>query len=279
MFSKMNTEHWVPITILAEFRKVKELTGSLQEVVDALRRSPAVTVDEAGTMVKPITVDRPRTTLILRELPEDTTEEEIGAVFVEAGCSAKSITKEIVGNMWFVEFDTAADTLAMHNYTRGRYIKGVPIAARIKSTTVLTGGEYNVAQMTPAAMGVASVSLAAPSLTSGWAASPSSPIFDQAAMAMPMPYRRFPANESTVSHEWGQKMNKAPDVVQAYSASVYPAGGYSAGGYFQPVVMGPPTHTAASEGYCKIHSQERGTGSKKETFITGINNIFRLRHI
>ncbi|KAF9291493.1 hypothetical protein BGZ68_003698 [Mortierella alpina] len=73
--SKMNNEHWVPITILAEFRKVKELTGSLQEVVDALRRSPAVTVDDTGTMVKPVTVDRPRTTLLLRELPEDTTEE------------------------------------------------------------------------------------------------------------------------------------------------------------------------------------------------------------
>ncbi|KAF9950231.1 La- protein 4 [Mortierella alpina] len=142
LVSKMDTDHWVPISVLADFRRVKELTGNLQEVVDALRRSSAVTVDDTGTMVKPITVDRPRTTLLLRELPEDTTEEEIGAVFAEAGCSAKAITKEVVGNMWFVEFDTAADALAMHNYTRGRYIKGVPIAARIKSTTVLTGGEY-----------------------------------------------------------------------------------------------------------------------------------------
>ncbi|KAF9963461.1 La- protein 4 [Mortierella alpina] len=281
LVSKMNNEHWVPIITLAEFKKVKELTSSLQEVVDALRRSPVVTVDETGTMVKPITVDRPRTTLLLRELPEDTTEEEIAAVFVGAGCVAKSITKEVVGNMWFVEFDTAADALAMHNYTRGRCIKGVPIAARIKSTTVLTGGEYVVfdsvayytltstvlavtvltafmffsyqrykaVQSTSTTMGVTSVSMAVPSPVSGWLASPSSPTFDQAAMAVSIPYRRFPANESPATQEWGPETNKTSDAVHGYSASVYPAASYSAGGFYQPVLMGPPAHSTANDGY------------------------------
>ncbi|CAO3565060.1 unnamed protein product [Mortierella alpina] len=249
LVSKMNNEHWVPITILAEFRKVKELTGSLQEVVDALRRSPVVIVDETGMMVKPITVDRPRTTLLLRELPEDTTQEEIASVFVEAGCIAKSITKEVVGNMWFVEFDTAADALAMHNYTRGRCIKGVPIAARIKSTTVLTGGEYKATQSTPTAMSVTSVSMAIPSPKSGRMASPLSPTFDPAAMAMSMPYRRFPASESSATQEWGPETNKAPDTVHGYSTSVYPAASYSAGSFYPPVLMGPPTHSANNDGY------------------------------
>ncbi|KAI7817541.1 hypothetical protein BC939DRAFT_327789 [Gamsiella multidivaricata] len=138
LVSKMDTDHWVPISVVADFRKVKAITDDIQEVVNALRRSCKVLVDETGTMAKAITVDRPRTTLILRELPEDATEEEISALFVEAKCPAKLITKEAVGNMWFVEFETAADALAMLNYTRGRYLRGVPIAARLKSNTVLT---------------------------------------------------------------------------------------------------------------------------------------------
>ena len=74
----MNADHWVSISVVADFKKVKALTNDLQEVVDALRRSNKVSVDATGTMVKAITIDRPRTTLILRELPEDTEEEVIG---------------------------------------------------------------------------------------------------------------------------------------------------------------------------------------------------------
>ncbi|KAI8603433.1 hypothetical protein EDD21DRAFT_351864 [Dissophora ornata] len=144
LVSKMNADHWVSISVVADFKKVKALTDDLQKVVDALRRSNKVSVDATGTMVKAITVDRPRTTLILRELPDDTEEEEIRAIFNEANCPAKLVTKEAVGNMWFIEFETASDALAMLNYTRGRYLREVPIAARLKSNSVLAGGEYDL---------------------------------------------------------------------------------------------------------------------------------------
>jgi hypothetical protein len=71
----MNADHWVPISVLADFKKVKAITSDINEVVDALRRSSKVVVDEYGTMVKAITADKPRTTLILRDLPEDVTQE------------------------------------------------------------------------------------------------------------------------------------------------------------------------------------------------------------
>jgi hypothetical protein len=71
----MNEDHWVPVSVIADFKKVKAITNDIQEVVSALRRSSKVQVDESGTMVKAIAVDRPRTTLILRDLPEDSTQE------------------------------------------------------------------------------------------------------------------------------------------------------------------------------------------------------------
>ncbi|KAG0265846.1 La- protein 4B [Mortierella polycephala] len=147
LVSKMTADHWVPIAVIAEFNKIKQMTNIIQDIVDALRRSSKVTVDETGTMVKAIEVDRPRTTLILRDLSEDTKQEEIETFFKSANYPAKFITREVVGNMWFVEFATAEDAMAMLLYTRGRHIRDVPIAARLKSNTVLTGPDSNTSIM------------------------------------------------------------------------------------------------------------------------------------
>ncbi|KAF9350749.1 La- protein 4 [Mortierella sp. AD094] len=196
LVSKMNADRWVSISVIAEFRKVKEITDDLQEVVSALRRSSVVLVDETGSMVKAITVDRPRTTLILRELPEDTTSEEIAGVFAEA-CPAKSVKKESVGNMWFVEFETAEDALAMLMHTRGKYLRGTPIAARLKSNTVLTGGEYRETQKTPSVAGNPAI----PGPAYGWSSSPPNPSDGPYAPGFPMPYRRFPVEDGTEARE------------------------------------------------------------------------------
>ena len=70
--SKMDKDKWVPISIIAEFKKVKAMSNRMEDVVEALRRSTVVEVDGDGTMVRPILTNRPRTTLIIRELPDDT---------------------------------------------------------------------------------------------------------------------------------------------------------------------------------------------------------------
>ncbi|GJJ71943.1 hypothetical protein EMPS_04300 [Entomortierella parvispora] len=139
--SKMDKDKWVPIPIIAQFKKVKSMTDRMEDVVEALRRSTVVEVDSDGTMVRPILTNRPRTTLIIRELPDDTERQEIGAIFEEAECPAKSITKEVIGNLWFVEFETADQALKMLYHTRGRYLRSVPIAARLKSTILHTSRE------------------------------------------------------------------------------------------------------------------------------------------
>lgn len=68
--SHMNAERYVPISVIADFKRVKTVTRSMDEIVAALRRSSAVIVDETGTMVKPVPA-KPRTTLIIRDLPHD----------------------------------------------------------------------------------------------------------------------------------------------------------------------------------------------------------------
>lgn len=69
--SHMNAERFVSISVIADFKRVKAVTRNMGEIVAALRRSSVVIVDETGTMVKPVPA-RPRTTLIIRDLPYDT---------------------------------------------------------------------------------------------------------------------------------------------------------------------------------------------------------------
>ncbi|KAF9999288.1 La- protein 4 [Modicella reniformis] len=240
LVSKMNADHWVPISVIADFKKVKALTSNIQEVIDALRRSSKVLVDESGTMVKAITVDRPRTTLILRELPEDSTEEDIATIFYDAESTPKCITKELVGNMWFVEFETAEDALAMLHYTRGRYLRDVPIAARLKSNTVLTGGEYRVSLN----LGNSIMSMFPP--MHGWP-NPPLDVDREPPFGASMPYRRFPADENLVEQEvW----------TSSSTPGVMPHGPvlghhYPPGTYFSPNFHGVVPFAAPANPYCR----------------------------
>ncbi|KAF9317303.1 La- protein 4 [Podila horticola] len=114
--SHMNAERYVPISVIADFKRVKTVTRSMDEIVAALRRSSAVIVDETGTM-------------------------EISDLFEVAKCPAKEVVKE-VGNTWFVEFETPEEALAMLSYIRGKSLRDVPLAGRLKSNTAFTGGLY-----------------------------------------------------------------------------------------------------------------------------------------
>ncbi|KAI1313803.1 La- protein 4 [Mortierella claussenii] len=247
---------------LADFKKVKAITNDICQVVYALQRSSTVLVDESETMVKPVTIDRPRTTLILRELPEDTDKEEIAAVFTDAKCPAKSIMREVVGNMWFVEFSTAEDALAMLNYTRGRHLRNVPIAARLKSNTVLTGGEYR-SQKPLSILETKSVPERSP--THSWDSSSTSSSPDPFVFGMTVPYRRFPAEESYETQEvWSssrvqsaQPMHEIPSHSSTHHAyppqTCFPSPAFAmipttaAGGAYPvvhgPIWMPPPTLT------------------------------------
>ncbi|KAF9160591.1 La- protein 4B [Actinomortierella ambigua] len=175
--SHMDEKQFLPISVIADFKMVRALTNETSEIVEALRRSSLVIVNEAGTMVKPNVVKRPRTTLILRDLSLDTTEDEIRQVFeIEGQCSPVTITKE-VGNNWFVDFASEEKALAMLAFTRGKCIRDTPIAGRLKSTTTLAGLEKSSQDVIPE-----------------WS---TGGFNDDTLIEGPQQYRRFPADENS----------------------------------------------------------------------------------
>ncbi|CAD5210437.1 unnamed protein product [Bursaphelenchus xylophilus] len=128
--SQMDADQYVPIKTVAGFPKVSKLTDDFNLIVQVLRDSPQVQVDESGLKVRPC---NKRCTIILREIPEDAKEEEVKAMFDD--CVNYVSLSYGLNNSWYVTFATEEDTQKafMHLQSLGRTFRGKPIYARIKT--------------------------------------------------------------------------------------------------------------------------------------------------
>ncbi|XP_010559250.1 PREDICTED: la-related protein 6A isoform X2 [Tarenaya hassleriana] len=87
---KRNKEGYVPITTIATFRKMKKLTRDIALIVSALKESSLLVVSSDGKKVKrlnplPEVKDPKLFTVVVENLPEDHSEENIRKIFREAG--------------------------------------------------------------------------------------------------------------------------------------------------------------------------------------------------
>jgi la-related protein 4 len=67
----MNSELFVPISVLSGMNKMKALTTDVDLIMAALKQSQQLVVDEAQRLVRP-NFKLQRNTLILRDIPSDT---------------------------------------------------------------------------------------------------------------------------------------------------------------------------------------------------------------
>lgn len=93
--------------------------------------SQTTSTSSAGVPTFPM-LNRERNTVIVRDLPEDCTEEQIMGVFETDQGRPKSARLE-VGKTWYITFATEAQAIAAVSESRGKEIGGMPVRARIKS--------------------------------------------------------------------------------------------------------------------------------------------------
>lgn len=133
--SQMDADLFVPISTVANFKRVREWTTDMNVIVKTLKESNMVTVDESGTRVKPnISVERK--TVILRDVP-DSTEQEMMDLLNQLNSPVVQSIKQDIGNMWYFTFESEQHALQLLTSIRGISFKGQPIAARMKSEPVL----------------------------------------------------------------------------------------------------------------------------------------------
>ncbi|XP_048856151.1 la-related protein 4-like isoform X3 [Brienomyrus brachyistius] len=132
LMSQMDSDQFVPIWTIASMEDVKILTTDMDLILDVLRASPMVQVDEKGEKVRP---NHKRCIIILREVPETTPVEEVEALFKNDGCP-KVISVEFAhNNNWYITFQSDTDAQQAYRYLREevKTFQGKPIMARIKA--------------------------------------------------------------------------------------------------------------------------------------------------
>ncbi|XP_035309637.1 la-related protein 4-like isoform X2 [Cricetulus griseus] len=133
--SQMDGNQFIPISTVANLEEIKKLTTDQNLILEVLRSSPLVQVDEKGEKVRP---SHKRCIVILREIPETTPEEEVKALFKNGNCP-KVISCEFAQNStWYVTFQSDTDAQQAFQYLREevKTFQGKPIMARIKATAI-----------------------------------------------------------------------------------------------------------------------------------------------
>lgn len=132
LISQMDSDQFVPIWTIACMEDIKTLTTDVDLILDVLRASPMVQVDETGEKVRP---NHKRCIIILREVPETTPVEEVEALFKSENCP-KVISVEFAHNSnWYITFQSDMDAQQAYKYLREevKMFQGKPIMARIKA--------------------------------------------------------------------------------------------------------------------------------------------------
>ncbi|XP_071232886.1 la-related protein 4-like isoform X1 [Salvelinus alpinus] len=132
LMSQMDSDQFVPIWTIASMEGVKVLTTDMDLILEVLRASPMVQVDESGKKVRP---NHKRCIIILREVPETTPVEEVETLFKNENCPEVLSVEFAANNNWYITFRSDTDAQQAHRYLREdvKIFQGKPIMARIKA--------------------------------------------------------------------------------------------------------------------------------------------------
>ena len=137
LVSQMNSEKYVPISLVASFPKISALTTDVATVARSVAGSVVCSVDATGTLIKPKSLKfQERNTIILRNL-KNAVESDIRNLFEEIGKVVVSCKFEDIGNTWFVTMgseEIAVESLVALRMGKG--FNGVKIIGGIKSKSV-----------------------------------------------------------------------------------------------------------------------------------------------
>ncbi|XP_035380317.1 la-related protein 4 isoform X2 [Electrophorus electricus] len=132
LMSQMDSDQFVPIWTIASMEGIKLLTTDMDLILEVLRASPMVQVDEKGEKVRP---NHKRCIIILREVPETTPVEEVEALFKSDKCPQVISVEFAHNNNWYITFQSDTDAQQAYKYLREevKTFQEKPIMARIKA--------------------------------------------------------------------------------------------------------------------------------------------------
>lgn len=138
LLSKMDSDHFVDLSVIAEFKMIKQLTSDLEMIISSVKDSDKVVIDEAKKRIKPAATTE-RTTLILRNIPSNAAEESVRELLSSVNIPAFLAIRSDVGDNWFVTFETQELTKSAMDLAKGLKWEGKSIGCAIKCESLLKG--------------------------------------------------------------------------------------------------------------------------------------------
>ncbi|CAH0513998.1 unnamed protein product [Peronospora belbahrii] len=134
LVSQMNSQMYVPVDVIINFSKIKQLTDNTELLIEAVQNSTVCSLNSFKDAIKP-NIKSERTTIILREIPSSTKPEEVKAIFED--CGEVSSIRSDVGDTWFVTMHSESEAVNTLLALRSKTFNGAAIKARLKSENVL----------------------------------------------------------------------------------------------------------------------------------------------
>jgi la-related protein 4 len=132
LMSQMDGDQYVPVAVIAGFNQVRRLTADLEVIMEAIKISDALQLDETGHKVK---AHSKRCVLLVRGIPQNTEEETVKGLFQRKDECPECTNCEVAHNdSWYIGFDTEEDALKAYRYLREVVIEfnGHPLHVRVK---------------------------------------------------------------------------------------------------------------------------------------------------
>ncbi|KAL4096342.1 hypothetical protein PRIC1_009702 [Phytophthora ramorum] len=247
LVSQMNSQMYVPVEIIINFSKIKQLTDNTALLVEAMQDSTVCSLNSSKDAIKP-NIKSERTTIILREIPSSTQPEEVEAIF--EGCGKVASVRSDVGDTWFVTMNTESEAVSTLLALRSKTFNGAAIKARLKSENVLKSF-----YPTQPAENVIAPGVAAPYGGRGYYASPNMGYYDN-----------YGVQYNTVNPRAGQHHNHTNGAENNRYAGNNQRGGAAAGRGQGRQNRANGTAHQQKEGRTKSGSfEQRGPGSSRKS--------------
>lgn len=152
IMSNMNDNGFVPVSLVVSYLYPSFPTITVSDIMEAVQSSDKVSVDADAQMIRP-SISVERKTIILRDVPEGTTEEEIRGLFTDLG-TIESVKPSLANNWFFlstsltsrfVVMDSESTAVSALKSLQTKEFKDSKIHARIKNESVLLSLSRQVA--------------------------------------------------------------------------------------------------------------------------------------
>ena len=127
--AKLDNEGYLPVSYLTSQKSIKDYGLDESTIIEIIKSINTLSIAPDNTGVR-ISLPVARKTIILRDIPEDTSESVIRSLL--PGFEIECIKKE-VANSWFITLDSEESAVRACELIQGQSLFNRPIKARVKS--------------------------------------------------------------------------------------------------------------------------------------------------